>query len=67
MTNLGMSHQKVTILELLTVAASCAAAAAYLGFDLPGRVIVVIAVLSGFIAGGKWVIHKERSQGHDST
>ena len=61
MTNLGMSHQKVTILELLTVAASCAAATGYLGFDFPGRVIVVIAVLSGFIAGGIWVIHKERS------
>ena len=61
MTNLGMSHQKVTILELLTVAASCVAATGYLGFDFPGRVIVVIAVLSCFIAGGIWVIHKERS------
>jgi len=67
MTNLGMSHQKVTILELLTVAASCVAATGYLGFDFPGRVIVVIAVLSGFIAGGIWVIHKERSLGHDSS
>ena len=61
MTNLGMSHQKVTILELLTVAASCAAATGYLGFDFPGRVFVVIAVLSGFIAGGIWVMRKERS------
>jgi len=61
MTNLGMSHQRVTILELLTVAASCAAASGYLGFDFPGRVFIVIAVLSGFIAGGIWVMRKERS------
>jgi Fuc2NAc and GlcNAc transferase len=61
MTNLGMSHQKVTILELLAVAVSCTAATGYLGFDFPGRVIVVIAVLSGFTAGGIWVIQKERS------
>ena len=61
MTNLGMTHQRVTILELLTVAASCAAASVYLGFDFPGRVFIVIAVLSGFIAGGIWVMRKERS------
>jgi Fuc2NAc and GlcNAc transferase len=61
MTNLGMSHQRVTILELLSVAASCVAASAYLHFGFQGRIAMVVVVLACFVSGGMWVTQKERS------
>ncbi len=60
MTNLGMSHRRVSILELLSVAASCLAATFYIYSGFPARMFVLAAVCSAFIAGGLWVIRKER-------
>jgi Fuc2NAc and GlcNAc transferase len=63
MTNLGMSHAKVTGLELVSVGLSCAAAAWYLRSGFPGRIATVAVVLIGFIAGGVWICKKERASG----
>lgn len=60
MTNLGMSHRKVTTLELISVIVSCVAAAACLRLGLAGGMMVWFAVLVGFVAGGIWVARKER-------
>ena len=59
MTQLGISHRKVTVLELFGVAGSCAAAAACLRLGSVGRAAVVSAVLVIFAASGIWVHRKE--------
>ena len=59
MNNLGMSHRKVTILELIAVAACCAAAGMYIRFGASGRLVVVATVLAGFVAAGFWISAKE--------
>ncbi len=60
MTNLGMSHGKVTTIELLVVAASSAAAAVFIPAGLPVRIALVVSVAVGIICGGGWVWRKER-------
>ena len=59
MTNLGMSHARVTGLELVSVVLSCLAAALYLRSGMQGRILAVSAVLIGLIATGVWVYRKE--------
>ena len=61
MTGLGMTHRKVTILELCVLAGSCAAAAVYFESDTAGRAVVMCGVLAGLAAGGIWVSQQERS------
>jgi UDP-N-acetylmuramyl pentapeptide phosphotransferase/UDP-N-acetylglucosamine-1-phosphate transferase len=58
MTNLGMSHRKVTVLELIAVAASCIAAAGYLRVGFIGRIVLIAVVLGNFIGFGSWVNKK---------
>lgn len=60
MTSLGMSHSKVTRVELISVVLSCVAATRYLQSSFPGRIATVAAVMTGFIAGGIWISRKER-------
>jgi Fuc2NAc and GlcNAc transferase len=60
MTNLGMSHSKVTGVELISVILSCLAATWYLRSGFHGRVVAVAAVLIGFMGGGIWIFRKER-------
>jgi Fuc2NAc and GlcNAc transferase len=59
MTNLGLSHRKVTSLELLTVAASCVAAAICMRIDIFGRIALVALVFAGLSVAGFSVIRKE--------
>jgi len=61
MTDLGMTHRKVTSIELLVVVASCATAAAC----IPGGQLVRIALMMFVVAGitciGIWVRVKEQA------
>ena len=63
MTNLGMSHKKVTVIELLFAVGSCIAASAYLWIDGVGRVILIAVLLSAFLMFGIWICAKEREEG----
>jgi hypothetical protein len=65
MTDLGMTHGKVTSIELLVVVASCAAAAACIPAGPAVRVALVISVVVGIACGGRWVWGKERPQNRD--
>jgi UDP-N-acetylmuramyl pentapeptide phosphotransferase/UDP-N-acetylglucosamine-1-phosphate transferase len=62
MTNLGMSHAKVTGLELVTVVLSCLAAVLYLRSGMQGRILAVSVVLIGFLAAGIRISKKELSK-----
>jgi len=59
MTDLGMTHKKVTSIELLVVAASCAAAAACIQAGLQMRIALAVSVAAGIACGGLWVWGKE--------
>ena len=59
MTNLGWSHARVTGMELVSAALSCLAAILYLRSGAQVRVLVVSAVLIGFLALGIWVSRKD--------
>jgi Fuc2NAc and GlcNAc transferase len=61
MTDLGMTHGKVTSIELLVVAASCAAAAACIVAGPLVRITVMGSVAVGIVCGGLWVRSKERA------
>ncbi|HBO69603.1 MAG TPA: hypothetical protein DD658_05455 [Deltaproteobacteria bacterium] len=58
MTNLGMSHARVTGLELVSVALSCLAALLYLRSGVQGKIVIISSVLFGFIAAGIWISKK---------
>ncbi len=62
MTSLGMSHRGVTGTELLSVAASCAAAWGYMDAGPAGRFAIVAAVVAAFAAAGSVVARKERER-----
>jgi TctA family transporter len=62
MTNLGMSHARVTGLELVTAVLSCLAAVLYLRSGMQGRILAVSAVLIGFLAAGIRISKKELSK-----
>jgi UDP-N-acetylmuramyl pentapeptide phosphotransferase/UDP-N-acetylglucosamine-1-phosphate transferase len=51
----GMSHRNVTVLELSSVVACCAAAVAYLNVGVPGRMIVMVLVIALFFSVGMWI------------
>ena len=55
MTDLGMTHRKVTSIEMLVVVASCAAAAACIPAGPAVRIALVVAVTAGIACGGLWV------------
>jgi len=59
MTDLGMTHRKVTSIELLVVVASCAAAAACIPSGPAVRIASVVSVTAGIACGGLWVWGKE--------
>jgi len=61
MTGLGMSHRKVTSIELLVVAVSCAAAAACIPVGPAARIAIVIAVATGIACIGIWVWVREQA------
>lgn len=61
MTDLGMTHGKVTSIELLVVVASCAAAAACIPAGPAVRIALVVSVTVGIACGGIWVRGKERA------
>ncbi|RJO72578.1 MAG: glycosyltransferase family 4 protein [Myxococcales bacterium] len=59
MTDLGMTHRKVTSIELLVVAASCAVAAACIQAEPAMRIALAVSVAAGIACGGLWVRGKE--------
>jgi len=59
MVGLGMSHGKVTSIELLVAAVSCAAAAGCIGADVRTRVALVAAVVVVISGAGCWVVRKD--------
>ena len=59
MTNLGMSHAEVTLVELVSVVFSCAAAIGYIRSGVTVRVVVLFVVVVVFVAGGVWVSRRE--------
>ena len=61
MTGLGMTHGKVTSIELLVVVTSCAAAAACIPAGPSGRIALVVSVTVGIACVGLWVRSKERA------
>jgi Fuc2NAc and GlcNAc transferase len=63
MTNMGMSHKKVTLFELLSVIGACIAAEGYFAFGSMGRAAVVVGVLACAAVCGLWVTDKERRLG----
>jgi Fuc2NAc and GlcNAc transferase len=64
MTNLGMSHARVTGLELISVVLSCVASALYLGSDrFSVRLGLGIGVLILFAIAGFWISKEERGMG----
>jgi hypothetical protein len=67
MTNLGMSHKKVTVIELLFTIGSCIAASAYLWVDGVGRAIPIAVLLSAFLTYGIWICTEEREEGRRLT
>jgi len=62
MVALGMSHGKVTSIELLAAAVSCAAAAACIPAGPVVRIALVVSVAAGIACGGLWVWGKERAE-----
>jgi Fuc2NAc and GlcNAc transferase len=52
MTDLGLSHASVTSIELLSAAASCLAAAAYLRAGATARIALLLLTAAMFLAGG---------------
>ena len=61
MTDLGMTHGKVTSIELLVGIASCAAAAACIPVGPAGRIASIISVVAGIACIGIWVWVKEQA------
>jgi len=61
MTDLGLTHGKVTSIELLVVVASCAAAAACIPAGPAVRIALVISVVAGLACIGIWVWIKEQA------
>lgn len=61
MTDLGMTHGKVTSIELLVVVASCVAAAACIPAGPAVRIALVISVGAGIACIGIWVWVKEQA------
>jgi len=59
MTDFGWSHARVTGMELVSAALSCLAAILYLRSGAQVRVLVVSAVLIGFLVIGIWVSKKD--------
>lgn len=62
MTTLGMSHRTVTVLELLAVVVSCAAAWIYMDSGPVGRIAIVTVLVAAFVAAGAIVSRKEKEQ-----
>ncbi len=61
MTNLGMTHRRVAVLEILVVVASCVAAWVYLHLAEAGRVAIVVAVVAALSGAGVLVCRRESS------
>ncbi|MDD5723457.1 MAG: glycosyltransferase family 4 protein [Syntrophales bacterium] len=61
MTDLGMTHKKVTSIELFVVVASCLAATACIPSGPAVRIALVVSVIAGIACGGLWVWGKERA------
>ena len=61
MTDLGMTHGKVTSIELLVVVASCAAAAACIPAGPAVRIALVVSVVAAIVCIGIWVRVKEQT------
>lgn len=61
MTDLGMSHRKVTVIELVAVAASCGAAAVSINTVDSVRMALAVVVIAGVSFGGVWVTRRERA------
>ena len=60
MTNLGMSHRKVTVIELVVVTASCGVAAVSVSAPCSVRTALALAVAAGISSGGVRVAWRER-------
>ncbi len=60
MTDLGMSHAKVTGLEMASVAVSCLAAVFVLASSFVWKIVAVAVVLGGFVSAGVLVSLKEK-------
>jgi len=59
MIGLGMSHAKVTWIELASVVFSCAVATWYIRSGVTVRALVLFVVVVAFVAGGVWVSRRE--------
>lgn len=60
MTNFGMSHRKVTVLELSSVCICCVSAEVYLRTHGNYRISLILLLLLSFSIAGAWVVGKER-------
>jgi UDP-N-acetylmuramyl pentapeptide phosphotransferase/UDP-N-acetylglucosamine-1-phosphate transferase len=67
MTNLGMSHKKVTLLEVLSVAICCLAAETYLRIGGVTRVTIIMFLLFSFTWAGIWIDRKNIVEWHQDT
>ena len=61
MTDIGMTHRKVTSIELLLVVASCAAAAACIPSGPGVRIALVVSVVAAITCIGIWIWVKEQA------
>jgi len=60
MTNLGMSHKKITVLELLSVGVCCISAEICMRVDGKYMICMVVFILLLFFGAGAWITGKER-------
>jgi len=61
MTDLGITHKRVTSIELFVVVISCVAAAACIPAGPVVRIALAVSVVAGIACGCLWVRGKERS------
>lgn len=62
LTSAGMSHGRVTVLELAAAAVSCAGAAGFQFSGSAGRSMIVAGLLAAYIAGEAWFSRAQRRQ-----
>lgn len=62
LTSAGMSHRRVTVLELTGAAVSCAGAAWFQFSGDAGRSMILAGLIAAYIAGEAWLSRTERRQ-----
>jgi Fuc2NAc and GlcNAc transferase len=62
LTSVGLSHRRVTLMELAGAAVSCAGAAWFQFSGNAGRSMILAGLLAAYIAGEAWLSRAERRQ-----